>query len=76
MPACAAYDASAADVLPVLAHATALAPIRMACVVPTVMPRSLNEPVGLCPSCLISSPSHPVYFEIAARDNSGVFPSG
>src|SRR5213082_4112949 len=51
-PACAAYAASDALVLPVDAQATARAPRRLACVMATVMPRSLNEPVGFSPSCL------------------------
>ena len=47
MPACAAYAASEAEVLPVDAQATAVAPMRRAWVTPTVIPRSLNDPVGL-----------------------------
>jgi hypothetical protein len=55
-PACAAYAASDALVLPVDAHAIAVAPTRTACVTATVIPRSLNDPVGFSPSCLKSSP--------------------
>src|SRR6476646_9459172 len=50
--------------------------MRTACVTPTVMPRSLNEPVGLWPSCLSISCGTPVYSSIAVRCISGVLPSG
>src|SRR5438270_942897 len=49
-PARAAYAAALADVLPVDAHTTALAPSSAAFEMATVIPRSLNEPVGLRPS--------------------------
>src|SRR5881394_2173551 len=49
-PARAAYAAALADVLPVDAQTTALAPSSVALVMATVMPRSLNEPVGFSPS--------------------------
>jgi len=39
--------ASDADVFPVDAQATARAPVRLAWVIATVIPRSLNDPVGL-----------------------------
>src|ERR1051326_2326861 len=55
-PACAAYAASDELVLPVDAHATAVAFSRTACVTATVLPRSLNEPVGFSPSCLKKIP--------------------
>src|ERR1041384_7764508 len=45
----------------------------------TVMPRSLNEPVGLWPSCLIerhAASSKPAHDEPARLSRSGVFPSG
>ncbi len=51
-PARAAYAAALALVLPVEAQITALAPAAAATVIATVMPRSLNEPVGLRPSTL------------------------
>ena len=35
--------------------------MRRACVIATVMPRSLNEPVGLCPSCFMSKRSTPAH---------------
>ena len=52
MFAAAAYEASEAEVFPVEAHATNRAPIARAWLIPTVIPRSLNEPVGFSPSCL------------------------
>ena len=51
-PALAAYAAALALVLPVEAQMTVLAPRAAASVTATVMPRSLNEPVGLPPSTL------------------------
>jgi hypothetical protein len=50
MPALAAYAAAAALVLPVEAQITALAPPSTAFDNATVIPRSLNEPVGFNPS--------------------------
>jgi hypothetical protein len=50
MPARAAYAAAEAEVLPVDAHNTACCPRASDSVTATVMPRSLNEPVGLRPS--------------------------
>jgi hypothetical protein len=52
MPARAANAAAEAEVLPVEAQMTARAPISSALEMATVMPRSLNEPVGLNPSHL------------------------
>ena len=49
-PARAAYAAAEADVLPVEAQMIAFAPASTALETATVMPRSLNEPVGLAPS--------------------------
>ena len=37
-------------------QAIAVAPRRTACVTATVIPRSLNEPVGFSPSCLKKIP--------------------
>ena len=51
-PALAAYAAALALVLPVDAQITVLAPRLAASVTATVMPRSLNDPVGLTPSTL------------------------
>ena len=50
MPARAAYAAADAEVFPVEAHNTACFPCATASVTAMVIPRSLNEPVGLCPS--------------------------
>ncbi len=66
-PLCAAYAASDALVLPVDAQAMAPAPRRTACVIATVIPRSLKEPVGFSPSCLKKMP---------LRSYSRVAPSG
>ncbi len=46
-PAAVAYAAAEAEVLPVEAQTTALAPASTAAVMAIVMPRSLNEPVGV-----------------------------
>ncbi len=46
-PALAAYAAALALVLPVDAQITAVAPRPTAALTATVMPRSLNDPVGL-----------------------------
>src|SRR6266478_1939178 len=51
-PARDAYAAALADVLPVDAQTTAFAPSSTALEIAMVMPRSLNEPVGLAPSTL------------------------
>lgn len=50
IPALAAYAANAAEVFPVEAHPTTFAPSSLARETPMVMPRSLNDPVGLRPS--------------------------
>ena len=60
--------------LPVEAQITAFAPRPAASLMAAVMPRSLNEPVGLHPSSL-SHTSAPVSREIAGAWTSGVFPS-
>ena len=52
IPARAAYAAAEAEVLPVEAQMIALARLSSALDTATVMPRSLNEPVGLTPSFL------------------------
>ena len=52
-PALAAYAAADAEVFPVDAQTTACTPAPTATLSATVMPRSLNEPVGLAPSTLI-----------------------
>ena len=60
---------------PVDAHDTALAPMRTAWLTATVIPRSLNEPVGLCPSCLSISSGTFAQRATASRCNRGVLPS-
>ena len=50
MPARCAYAAAEAEVFPVEAHATARAPSSTAFETASVIPRSLNEPVGFRPS--------------------------
>ncbi len=49
-PARAAYAAAEADVLPVDAQITTLASRSTAVEIAMVIPRSLNDPVGLSPS--------------------------
>src|SRR5215203_5233646 len=76
IPAAAAYDASEADVLPVLAQATIRAPTALAWLTPTVIPRSLNDAVGLCPSCLTPNPLvRPAYPARRSSQYRGVLPS-
>ena len=74
IPARAAYAAADADVLPVDAHSTACWPRATASVTAIVMPRSLNEPVGLSPSTLRCT-VQPVYSDNRGADTSGVPPS-
>ena len=64
------------EVFPVDAQATAAAPRRRACVTATVIPRSLKDPVGLCPSCFSSSDEIPAQRATDARESRGVLPSG
>ena len=73
-PARAAYAAALAAVLPVEAQITASAPSPIAALTATVMPRSLNEPVGFAPSSL-SHTSAPVSSERCGAGISGVSPS-
>jgi hypothetical protein len=61
-------------VLPVEAQMTAFAPSSTALVIAIVMPRSLNEPVGLAPSTLRNT-SQPVRRDSSGAGNSGVAPS-
>ena len=53
IPARAAYAAAEAEVFPVDAQMIALAPRSIAFYTATVIPRSLNEPVGFVPSFLM-----------------------
>jgi len=74
MPARAAYAAAEAEVLPVEAHSTAFFPLATASVTAIVMPRSLNDPVGLSPSTLMWT-VHPVRADSRGAGTSGVPPS-
>ena len=74
MPALTAYAAAEALVLPVDAQMTALAPLRAATEMAVVIPRSLNEPVGLSPSNF-SHTSAPTSEERCSAGMSGVPPS-
>ena len=60
--------------LPVEAQITALAPASTALEMATVMPRSLNEPVGLAPSTLRYT-SAPTRADSSGAGSSGVPPS-
>jgi hypothetical protein len=73
-PAFAAYAAIDADVLPVLAQTTAWAPAALATEIAAVMPRSLNDPVGLLPSTF-SQTSARVRPDSHSEWTSGVPPS-
>jgi hypothetical protein len=73
-PARAAYAAALAAVLPVEAQITASAPSSIAALTATVIPRSLNDPVGFAPSSL-SHTSAPVSEERCGADIKGVSPS-
>src|SRR5215216_4873645 len=70
----AAYAAALAAVLPVDAQITAWAPSRTAADTAHVIPRSLNEPVGLAPSSF-SQTSQPARSETRSANTSGVEPS-
>src|SRR6478735_5900022 len=74
IPACAAYAAADAEVLPVEAQITAFAPCSTARERATVMPRSLNEPVGFMPSNFTKTFA-PVICDSDAAGISGVPPS-
>ena len=74
MPAFVAYAAADALVLPVDAQITALAPCPAATEIAVVIPRSLNEPVGLSPSNL-SQTSAPTREERCSAGINGVPPS-
>jgi hypothetical protein len=73
-PARAAYAAALAAVLPVDAQITAWAPSRTAALTAQVMPRSLNDPVGLAPS-IFSHTSQPASSDTNGAATSGVEPS-
>ena len=73
-PACAAYAAAEAAVLPVEAHSSSRSPRDLAAVTAVVIPRSLNDPVGLAPSTLRYT-VHPVISDRYRACSSGVEPS-
>src|SRR5213076_1704241 len=76
MPARAAYAAAEAEVFPVDAQMSALVPHSIALDTATVIPRSLNEPVGLTPSFLTkTSQPRPMRSLNRGEYISGVFPS-
>jgi hypothetical protein len=61
-------------VLPVEAQMTACDPSSSALLIAMVMPRSLNDPVGLAPSTLRNT-SQPVRRDSSGAGSSGVAPS-
>src|SRR5690606_10633763 len=73
-PARAAYADADAEVLPVEAQMTALSPLALACVMATVIPRSLNDPVGFAPSTLRYTDA-PVSSDRCGAGSNGVLPS-
>ena len=75
MPARAAYAAADADVLPVDAQIATLAPRSTAMEIAIVIPRSLNDPVGLRPSTLSSTRATPARCAIRGASSNGVLPS-
>src|SRR5215467_13286999 len=80
IPAAAQYVASAAEVSPVEAHATALmgAPseiICFTCDTRTVIPRSLNDPLCVLPQSLIQRSSTPMILPKRSAQNRLVPPS-
>src|SRR3974390_2763885 len=80
IPAAAQYVASAAEVSPVEAQATALigAPSEIICLTwetRTVMPRSLNEPLWVLPQSLIQRSFKPMTLAKRSAQNRLVPPS-
>src|SRR5437868_14468298 len=74
MTARTAYADADADVFPVDAQMTALAPSSAALLIAIVIPRSLHEPVGFAPSTLRYT-SQPVNCDTRFAGTSGVPPS-
>ena len=74
IPAFVAYAAALALVLPVLAQMTARAPWALATEIAVVIPRSLNDAVGLSPSYLTRTLA-PVRSESSSHGMRGVPPS-
>src|SRR5437660_8093678 len=70
----AAYAAALADVLPVDAHTTTLAPSSAAFEIAIVIPRSLNDPVGFAPSTFNITRA-PTASDRRGASTSGVLPS-
>ena len=75
IPALAAYAAAEAEVFPVEAHMTARLPDSRAFDTANVMPRSLNEPVGLSPSYLKNTSMSPTMSFKFSAFMRGVLPS-
>ena len=75
IPAFAAYAAREAEVFPVEAHPTTLAPSSLAWETPMVIPLSLKEPVGFSPSNLTKVFSTPSSAPRALVGYRGVPPS-
>src|SRR5580693_7411935 len=73
-PARAANAAADAEVLPVDAHTTALAPSSAALEMATVIPLSLNDPVGLAPSTFNTTRA-PILADSRGAGSRGVPPS-
>src|SRR3954451_20461656 len=73
-PARAAYAAALAEVFPVDAHTTAFAPSSAALEMATVIPRSLNDPVGLSPSYFRYTVA-PTRSDNRGAGSNGVLPS-
>src|SRR5581483_193918 len=74
IPARAAYAAADAEVFPVDAQSNVCAPRSTAFETATVIPRSLNEPVGFTPSFLIHT-SAPTRSLSRGEKSKGVLPS-
>ena len=74
-PARAAYAAADADVLPVDAQITTLAPCSTAFETAIVIPRSLNDPVGFAPSTFSRTLATPARSARRGASRSGVLPS-
>src|SRR4029434_8586477 len=76
IPARAAYAAAEAEVFPVEAQMSAVVPRSMAFDTATVIPRSLNDPVGVTPSFFTkTSQPRPTRSLNRGESISGVFPS-
>ena len=74
-PARAAYAAADADVFPVEAQIASLAPRSTATDIAIVIPRSLNDAVGLSPSTFNHTRATPARCATRGASSSGVLPS-